>query len=116
MKMLTMENFHRALVISTCGFMITACSPEESTAKDALEKQVEDYIQKFSYQNTYDYVMQFTGGDAGKLNGWAMASRHRDRRTGPGARQGRALPLPRHQHQGGLGRAGYLPQCRRVDV
>ena len=54
--------------------MITACSPEESTAKDDLEKQVEDYIQKFPCQNTYDYVMQFTGGDAGKLNVWVMAS------------------------------------------
>jgi len=73
--MLTMKNLYRALVIATCGIMITACSPEDPTAKDDFEKQVEDYIQKFPYQNTYDYAMQFTGGDAGKLNKWGQASR-----------------------------------------
>jgi hypothetical protein len=75
MKMLTMKNLYRALVMTTCGIMITACSPEKSTSKDDFEKQVEDYIQKFPYQNTYDYAMQFTGGDAGKLNQWGQASR-----------------------------------------
>jgi hypothetical protein len=55
--------------------MITACSPENPTSKNDFEKQVEDYIQKFPYQNTYDYAMQFTGGDAGKLNKWGQASR-----------------------------------------
>ena len=59
MKMLTMKNLYRALVISTCGFMITACSPEKPTAKDDFEKQVEDYIQKFPYQETYRYAMRF---------------------------------------------------------
>jgi hypothetical protein len=56
--------------------MITACSPEQSTAKDDIEKQVEDYIQKFPYQNTFEYALLFTGGDAGKLNHWAQASRN----------------------------------------
>jgi hypothetical protein len=73
--MLTMKNLYRALVITTCGIMITACSPGNSASKDDFEKQVEDYIQKFPYQNTYDYAMQFTGGDAGKLNKWGQASR-----------------------------------------
>ena len=45
--MLTMKNLYRAIVIITCGIMITACSPEKSTAKGDFEKQVEDYIQKF---------------------------------------------------------------------
>jgi hypothetical protein len=76
MKMLTMKNLYRALVITTCGIMIIACSQEKSTAKDGFEKQVEDYIKKFPYQNTYDYAMQFTGGDAGKLNKWGQASRN----------------------------------------
>ena len=75
MNMLTMKNLYRALVISMCGIMISACSPDNSTSKDDFEKQVEDYIQKFPYQNTYDYAMQFTGGDAGKLNQWGQASR-----------------------------------------
>ena len=75
MKTLTMKNLYRTLVITTGGIMITACSPGESIAKDDFEKQVEEYIQKFPYQNTYDYVMQMTGGDPGKLNKWVMASR-----------------------------------------
>jgi hypothetical protein len=75
MKMLTLKNLYRALVITISGIMITAFSPGKSIAKDDFDKQVEDYIQKFPYQNTYDYVMQLTGGDPGKLNKWVMASR-----------------------------------------
>jgi hypothetical protein len=70
-----MKNLYRALGITTCGIMITACSPEKSTAKDDFEKQVEDYIQKFPYPETFDYAMRLTGGDAGKLNKWGQASR-----------------------------------------
>jgi hypothetical protein len=53
------------------GFPVMAAD----SPKDDFEKQVEDYIQKFPYQNTFDYVMQMTGGDPGKLNQWVMASR-----------------------------------------
>ena len=73
--MLTMKSLYRALVMTTCGIMITACSPEQSTSTDDFEKQVEDYIQKFPYQETFDYAMRLTGGDAGKLNQWGQASR-----------------------------------------
>jgi len=75
MKMLTMKSIYRALGITTCGIMITAFSPIESTAQDDFEKQVEDYIQKLPYQETFDYAMRLTGGDPGKLNGWGQASR-----------------------------------------
>ncbi|MCW8943068.1 MAG: DUF1214 domain-containing protein [Gammaproteobacteria bacterium] len=75
MKTLTMKNLYRALVLTTCGIIITACSPENPTSKDDFEKQVEDYIQKFPYQNTYEYAILFTGGDPGKLNKWGQASR-----------------------------------------
>ena len=70
-----MKNLCRALGIAACGIMITACSPEESTAKDDFEKQVEDYIQKLPYQETFEYAMRLTGGDPGKLNQWGQASR-----------------------------------------
>ena len=43
--MLTMKSLYRALVMTTCGIMITACSPEQSTSTDGFEKQVENYIQ-----------------------------------------------------------------------
>jgi len=75
MKMLTMKNLYRALGIAACCIMITACAPQEPASKADFEKQVEDYIQEFPYQNTYDYAMQFTGGDPGKLNQWVQASR-----------------------------------------
>jgi hypothetical protein len=47
----------------------------DAMADGDFEKQVEDYIRKFPYQNTYDYAMQFTGGDATKLNKWGQAAR-----------------------------------------
>ena len=73
--MLTVKNLYRALAMTTCGIMITTFSVEKSFAKDDFQKQVEDYIQKFPDQNTFDYVMQMTGGDPGKLNEWVMGSR-----------------------------------------
>ena len=76
MKTLTMKNLYRALVLTTCGIMFTAVSPERSFAQDDFEKQVEDYIQKFPYQETFDYAMRLTGGDPGKLNQWVQASRN----------------------------------------
>ena len=44
-------------------------------AEDDFENQVEDYLQKFPYQNTYAYALQFTGGDPTKLNTWGQAAR-----------------------------------------
>jgi hypothetical protein len=73
--MLPIKNLCRALVITTCGIMLIACTPEQSTSADDFEKQVEDYIQKFPYQETFDYAMRLTGGDPGKLNQWGQASR-----------------------------------------
>jgi hypothetical protein len=73
--MLTIKKLHRALAIAACGIMAVAFSPEKSVAQDDFEKQVEDYIQKFPYQDTYNYAMQVTGGDPGMLNRWGQASR-----------------------------------------
>jgi hypothetical protein len=75
MKMLTMKNFYRALLMTACGIMITAFSPGNYASNDDFEQQVEDYIQKFPYQETFDYAMRLTGGDPGKLNQWGQASR-----------------------------------------
>jgi hypothetical protein len=36
---------------------------KEPAARDDFEKQVEDYLQKFPYQETYRYAMVQTGGD-----------------------------------------------------
>lgn len=66
MKIPTIKNLYLALVVLTCGLMIAACSPEKSTSKDDFEKQVEAYIQKFPYQETYRYAMLQTGGGSGQ--------------------------------------------------
>ena len=73
--MLTMKNIYRALVITACGIMIAAFSPVIFASTDDFEKQVENYIQEFPYQETFEYAMRLTGGDAGKLNQWGQASR-----------------------------------------
>jgi len=75
MKMPTIKNLYRVLVIFTCGFMIAACLPEESTANGDFEKQVEDYLQKFPSQETYRYAMLQTGGDPARLNTWVNTPR-----------------------------------------
>jgi hypothetical protein len=75
MKRPTMKNLYRALVITTYGIMMAAFSPVNSASNDDFEKQVEDYIQKFPYQDTFDYAMRLSGGDSEKLNQWGQASR-----------------------------------------
>jgi len=70
-----MKNIYRALVLTTCGIMITAFSPVYSASNDDFEKQVEDYIQKLPYQETFEYALRLTGGDPGELNQWGQASR-----------------------------------------
>ena len=57
-----------ALIVAMA--ILPCCSALATDSKDDFEKQVEDYIQKFPYQNTHEYAMKFTGGDAGKLNQW----------------------------------------------
>ena len=73
--MLTPRNLYRALVIAMCGIIVTACSSERTSSQDEFEKQVADYIEQFPYQETFDYAMRLTAGDAGKLNKWSQASR-----------------------------------------
>jgi hypothetical protein len=49
---------------------VTACSSPDAD----FEKQVEEYIQKFPYQDTNDYVVKYTGGDASKINTWIVGA------------------------------------------
>ena len=39
-----------------------------------MEVQVEEYIQKFSYQDTYNYAQRYTGGDLTKYNIWVLGA------------------------------------------
>ena len=62
-----------ALIVAMA--ILPCCSAPAADSKDDFEKQVQDYLQKFPYQNTYDYAIRLTGGDAEKLNKWGQASR-----------------------------------------
>ena len=37
---------------------------------DSFENQVAEYIQRFPYQDTYNYSLSYTGGDPAKFNVW----------------------------------------------
>jgi hypothetical protein len=59
------------LVLVTIG-----CSPSEQATPgygdDAFEAQVAEYIQKFPYQDTFEYAKRYTGDDPNKLNIWVL--------------------------------------------
>ena len=52
------------------------CSPSEQATPghgdNAFEAQVAEYIQKFPYQDTFEYAKRYTGGDPNKLNIWVL--------------------------------------------
>jgi len=58
--------------------LLHACdkAPTEAVTQktDSFENQVTEYIQKFPYQDTFNYAMLYTGGDPAKLNAWVMGS------------------------------------------
>jgi len=75
MQMPTSRSLVLALVVLTCGCTLSACAPEESTVNDDFEKQVEEYLQKFPYQETYRYAVLQTGNDPARLNTWVDTPR-----------------------------------------
>ena len=70
MKMPTIKSLFQALTILSCGFMTISVAAENPPVKDGFEKQVEDYLQKFPYQETYRYAALQTGNDPARLNTW----------------------------------------------
>ena len=38
----------------------------------SFKDQVDDYIQKFAYQDTYNYMVRYTGSEPAKLNAWTL--------------------------------------------
>ena len=53
-----------------------ACSKQEPvieegvTQADEFERQVAEYLEKFPYQETFKYVLAYTGGDPSRFNVW----------------------------------------------
>ena len=52
---------------------IVGCAPQEPES-DAFEVQVAEYIQKFPYQDTYNYALRYTEGDPDNLNIWVLGN------------------------------------------
>jgi len=57
--------------------LVAACSrpadPDQTAvAEPDFEAEVEEYIRRFPYQDTYDYVAYYTGGDPAKMNTWSF--------------------------------------------
>ena len=48
----------------------SASTPEQFA--ESFEDQVSQYIQKFPYQETYNYALGYTGGDPDRLNSWLL--------------------------------------------
>ncbi len=48
--------------------MAVSCTTKTEKAKLTFDQQVEEYIKKFPYQDTYDYIVKYTGSDPSKLN------------------------------------------------
>ncbi len=56
--------FLSTITILFSGFVATEVRAE------SLDVQASDYIKKFPYQDTFDYMMRYTDGDPSKLNVW----------------------------------------------
>ena len=53
--------------------LVFGCTPKEKEQSEvSFEDQVADYIQKFPFQDTYEYMKRYTGGQASKLNQWIL--------------------------------------------
>jgi hypothetical protein len=64
-----------ARAIAIFLLLLSAHSDAEDSA--SFEEQVAEYIRRYPYQRTYDYVARYSQGDPAKLNVWAIAGEPR---------------------------------------
>ncbi|MCK4349212.1 MAG: DUF1254 domain-containing protein [Candidatus Krumholzibacteria bacterium] len=67
-------NWTKVITVLLTVAAITACSPQAKVQTSDFEKQVEDYIRKFPYQDTHNYVLMYTQGDPASFNTWVLGS------------------------------------------
>jgi hypothetical protein len=58
----------------SAAILVSSCAKEGFAATDDFEGQVEDYIQKFPYQDTHDYALRYTQGDPAAFNVWTLGA------------------------------------------
>jgi hypothetical protein len=59
-----------AVALALSSLFMSAHSQAEDSA--SFEEQVAEYIRRYPYQQTYDYVARYSQGDPAKLNVWAI--------------------------------------------
>ena len=62
---LTKINF---ILVTVLIFLFSCKSTTVKKQELSFDDKVQDYIQKFPYQDTYNYMVKYTGGDPSKLN------------------------------------------------
>jgi hypothetical protein len=56
----------------TAPLLVSACAQSGSTGGPGFQGQVNEYIQKFPYQDTHNYAMRYTQGDPDAFNVWVL--------------------------------------------
>ena len=60
----------KGIVIAALSLLVASTA---AAAQDPeFESQVAEYLEKFPYQDTYDYAVKYTGGDPAGLNVWVL--------------------------------------------
>ena len=70
----------QTIIIALLTLFTYSCNQNKETKKEikivetevSFNDQVTDYIQKFPYQDTYNYMTKYTGGKASNLNTWII--------------------------------------------
>jgi hypothetical protein len=57
------------VLIAIFPLLLCSCTGNKAPKSSVpFDKQVEEYLKKFPYQDTYEYMLKYIGGDPGKLN------------------------------------------------
>lgn len=67
-----MPLFNKTIPAALAALLTIFSLPAVAAEQNDFEKSVADYVQKFPYQDTYNYLMLYTDGDAAKLNTWIL--------------------------------------------
>ena len=60
------------LILSCSGDKKSSDTKIESNGKASTTEQLAEYIRLFPFQDTYNYMKRYTGGEASKLNVWIL--------------------------------------------
>ena len=67
-----MKSIKYAICCLALALLVVGSTKTEQAAD--FERQVQEYIKNFPYQDTYNYAVMYTGGDPAKLNTWVIGA------------------------------------------